>query len=52
LIPNINDDKLDSELSALNLVTLGQKLGRKINTCQSNSFAFGGNNLSIVVTRA
>jgi 3-oxoacyl-[acyl-carrier-protein] synthase-1 len=52
LIPNINDDERDSELPPLNLVEKGMVLGRKINVCQSNSFAFGGNNLSIVIARA
>lgn len=52
LIPNINEDELDVELPALNLVKKGGTLGRRINTCQSNSFAFGGNNLSIVLERA
>jgi 3-oxoacyl-[acyl-carrier-protein] synthase I len=51
LIPNINDDELDSELLALNLVKQGAGLGRNINICQSNSFAFGGNNVSIVIAR-
>lgn len=52
LMPNINDDILDETLPALNYVSQGQKLGRRINSCQSNSFAFGGNNISIVVGRA
>jgi 3-oxoacyl-[acyl-carrier-protein] synthase-1 len=52
LIPNVNDDEPDAALPALNLVKEGEMLGRKINICQSNSFAFGGNNLSIVVERA
>jgi 3-oxoacyl-[acyl-carrier-protein] synthase-1 len=52
LIPNINDDESDTALPALNLVKKNGTLGRKIQTCQSNSFAFGGNNLSIVVERA
>jgi 3-oxoacyl-[acyl-carrier-protein] synthase-1 len=52
LIPNINDDEPDSGLASLNLVEKGGKLGRRINACQSNSFAFGGNNLSIVIARA
>jgi len=51
LIPNINDDEPDTGLAALNLVEKGGKLGRRINACQSNSFAFGGNNLSIVIAR-
>jgi 3-oxoacyl-[acyl-carrier-protein] synthase I len=52
LPPNINGDELDPDLPALNYVSPGQYLGRKINACQSNSFAFGGNNISIVVVRA
>jgi len=51
-IPNVNDDEPDTALPALNLVKKNATLGRRINTCQSNSFAFGGNNLSIVVERA
>jgi 3-oxoacyl-[acyl-carrier-protein] synthase-1 len=52
LIPNINDDEPDAALPALNLVKKGGALARRINICQSNSFAFGGNNLSIVLERA
>lgn len=52
LIPNINDDEPDTKLAPLNLIENNQKLGRRINTCQSNSFAFGGNNVSIVIARA
>lgn len=51
LIPNINEDKVDCALMPLNLVAKGDKLGRRIDTCQSNSFAFGGSNLSIVIAR-
>ena len=51
LLPNINDDELDETLAKLNYIQQGQKLGRRINHCQSNSFAFGGNNISIVVAR-
>ena len=51
LIPNINDDESDTALAPLNLVKKGESLGRSINVCQSNSFAFGGNNLSIVIAR-
>ncbi|MFZ2169725.1 MAG: beta-ketoacyl-ACP synthase [Methylococcaceae bacterium] len=51
LIPNINDDELDNTLPALNYVKPGQTLGRRINQCQSNSFAFGGNNISIIISR-
>jgi 3-oxoacyl-[acyl-carrier-protein] synthase I len=52
LPPNINGDELDPGLAKLNYVAPGQSLGRRINACQSNSFAFGGNNISIVVARA
>ncbi|POZ50046.1 beta-ketoacyl-ACP synthase [Methylovulum psychrotolerans] len=51
LPPNINGDEFDPALAKLNFVKPGHYLGRKINACQSNSFAFGGNNLSIVVAR-
>jgi len=51
LIPNINDDEPDSSLAPLNLVKKGGHLGRSIQVCQSNSFAFGGNNVSIVIAK-
>jgi 3-oxoacyl-[acyl-carrier-protein] synthase-1 len=51
LVPNINDDKIDERLPPLQYVQQGQTLGRPVRTCQSNSFAFGGNNVSIVMTR-
>ncbi len=52
LPPNINGDELDPDLPPLNYISQGQYLGRKINACQSNSFAFGGNNISIIVAKA
>ncbi|MDD1606000.1 MAG: beta-ketoacyl-[acyl-carrier-protein] synthase family protein [Methylococcaceae bacterium] len=51
LIPNCNDDVIDHNLPALNLVAKGGYLGRKIKVCQSNSFAFGGNNLSLILAK-
>ncbi len=51
LLPNINEDDPDSGLPAINLIQPGQKLGHRINSCQSNSFAFGGSNISLVVAR-
>jgi 3-oxoacyl-[acyl-carrier-protein] synthase-1 len=51
LIPNCNDDEVDYNLPALNLVTNGDYLGRNIKVCQSNSFAFGGNNLSLIIAK-
>ncbi|MCX7102733.1 MAG: beta-ketoacyl-ACP synthase [Methylobacter sp.] len=52
LIPNSCDDEVDPNLPRVLLLKQGDMLGRKINTCLSNSFAFGGNNLSIIVGRA
>lgn len=52
LMPNVNDDALDGTLPSLNFVTFGQTLGRRIKQCQSNSFAFGGNNISIIISQA
>jgi 3-oxoacyl-[acyl-carrier-protein] synthase-1 len=51
LIPNCNDDVLDPQLAPLNLVANSGLLGRAINVCQSNSFAFGGNNLSLIIAK-
>ena len=51
LVPNINDDTLDDSLPRLNFVQKGQQLKRRISHCMSNSFAFGGNNISIVISR-
>jgi 3-oxoacyl-[acyl-carrier-protein] synthase-1 len=51
LIPNISDDELDTNLAPLHLVKQGEHLGRRLQVCQSNSFAFGGNNLSIIIAR-
>jgi 3-oxoacyl-[acyl-carrier-protein] synthase-1 len=51
LIPNINGDELDEELPRLNFVPIGGTIGRRIDCCQSNSFAFGGNNVSIIISR-
>ncbi len=51
LLPNINDDDFDEGLAPLNFVKQGQTLGRKIKICQSNSFAFGGNNISMLISR-
>ncbi|MGR9105672.1 MAG: beta-ketoacyl-ACP synthase [Gammaproteobacteria bacterium] len=51
LIPNINDDEPDETLPALNFVSLGGTLERRIQNCLSNSFAFGGNNISLIISR-
>lgn len=52
LIPNVNGTDDDPELPQLNWVRPGQTLGRPVTVCQSNSFAFGGSNVSIVAARA
>ncbi|ANE54643.1 beta-ketoacyl-[acyl-carrier-protein] synthase family protein [Methylomonas sp. DH-1] len=52
LIANVSGDDIDPELPPLHWVTPGQTLGRPIRVCQSNSFAFGGSNVSIVAERA
>ncbi len=52
LIPNINGDEPDNTLAALHLVKQGEQLDRELRVCQSNSFAFGGNNVSIVIAKA
>ncbi len=51
LIPNINHDTLDASLPPLHLVNTGDRLPRSLQVCQSNSFAFGGNNVSIVISK-
>lgn len=50
LPPHLWDGHRDPEIPALD--GLGRaRLGRPVNTVMSNSFAFGGNNLSLVMTR-
>lgn len=51
LIPNINDDEPDPALLPLHLVKKDETLSRHLQVCQSNSFAFGGNNVSIVIAK-
>lgn len=51
LIPNINDDEPDTTLAPLHLAKRGERLERSLQVCQSNSFAFGGNNVSIVIAK-
>jgi 3-oxoacyl-[acyl-carrier-protein] synthase I len=52
LIPNINDDLPDETLAQLHLVEPVESSARDIHYCQSNSFAFGGNNISIIIGKA
>lgn len=51
LIPNINDDEMDENLPILNWVKQGQVFGKPLQVCQSNSFAFGGSNVSLIISR-
>ena len=53
LIPNINDDdQIDPALPQLHWLHVGETLGKPIKVCQSNSFAFGGSNVSLLVGQA
>ncbi len=51
LIPNMNEDIYDTRLPKLNFVECGQYASRPLQYCQSNSFAFGGNNVSLLISR-
>ena len=45
------DGQSDADLAALDLVTPGQE-SLELGYCMSNSFAFGGNNASLILGRA
>ncbi|MGO2011027.1 MAG: beta-ketoacyl-[acyl-carrier-protein] synthase family protein [Pseudoalteromonas sp.] len=47
--PHVWDGEADAALPTINLVPIGTKKNTKINTCLSNSFAFGGNNVSVLI---
>lgn len=47
LIPHCWDQQPDSQIPALNFVKKGQT--HQVNYCLSNSFAFGGNNVALVL---
>lgn len=47
--PHCWDNVIDETMPALNLVKIGEKSPTKITTCLSNSFAFGGNNVSVLI---
>ncbi|NNG41431.1 beta-ketoacyl-ACP synthase [Pseudoalteromonas sp. NEC-BIFX-2020_002] len=47
--PHIWDAQQDESLPAINLVAVGTQHPTKITTCLSNSFAFGGNNVSVLI---
>ena len=48
-IPHCWDKSADSDLPQIGLTSIGQSSIENINTCLSNSFAFGGNNVSILI---
>jgi 3-oxoacyl-[acyl-carrier-protein] synthase I len=47
LVPHSLDQKIDNSLAPLNFVKLGQQL--QVRYCLSNSFAFGGNNVALIL---
>ena len=47
--PHVWDAQPDENLPAINLMPVGAKQKTKIATCLSNSFAFGGNNVSVLI---
>lgn len=48
-IPHCWDGVIDNDLPAIALTQIGQHSPEKIKHCLSNSFAFGGNNVSILI---
>ena len=48
-IPHCWDHKKDAELAEIALTNIGQQSKNPIKYCLSNSFAFGGNNVSILI---
>jgi len=47
---NVSDGEIDSSLADINLVNTKNNIAKnKLQTCMSNSFAFGGNNISLVI---
>lgn len=47
--PQIWDQVVDQSIPALNITAIGDKKSSPIRTCLSNSFAFGGNNVSVLI---
>lgn len=47
--PHVWDKVVDPDLAALNLVAVGTKKTSALKSCLSNSFAFGGNNVSVLI---
>jgi 3-oxoacyl-[acyl-carrier-protein] synthase-1 len=49
--PQVWDNVIDEKIPALKLVAIGDKKTSPIRHCLSNSFAFGGNNVSVLIGR-
>ncbi|MDD5631726.1 MAG: beta-ketoacyl-[acyl-carrier-protein] synthase II, partial [Methylococcales bacterium] len=49
LPPHYWDGEADSEMMRLGFVTLEQPMLKPLQYCLSNSFAFGGNNVSLLL---
>jgi 3-oxoacyl-[acyl-carrier-protein] synthase-1 len=49
--PQVWDNVVDETIPVLNLIAVGDKHSRPIRCCLSNSFAFGGNNVSVLIGR-
>jgi len=49
LAPHRWDNAVDESMPGLNWVDVGTKSDREITRCLSNSFAFGGNNVSVLI---
>ncbi len=49
--PQVWDHVIDESMPALNIVGIGDKKATPIRSCLSNSFAFGGNNVSVLIGR-
>jgi 3-oxoacyl-[acyl-carrier-protein] synthase-1 len=47
--PQVWDHVVDETMPALNIVEIGDKKATPIRSCLSNSFAFGGNNVSVLI---
>jgi len=48
-IPHCWDNEVDDEIPAIALTKVGQKSDVELKACLSNSFAFGGNNVSVLI---
>lgn len=51
LPPNLWDAAADPNLPALDFVTLASQEAKRLQYCLSNSFSFGGNNVSLLIGR-